>query len=69
MGYDFLASFRRSSPTSDEVRLAEQHRLMARLATEQLRNDVHGWAVRHFAELTPEAMRDLYETIGLRRKA
>lgn len=65
-GYDFLAS--RPALVRAETALAEQHRLLARLATEQLRNEVYGWAIEHEAELSSAAMLDLFERVGLRRK-
>jgi hypothetical protein len=67
-GFDFLRSRPAGAPNRAEVALAEEHRLLARVATERLRLEVYSWAVDHEAEISPAALRDLFERVGLRKK-
>jgi len=58
-----------AAPNRAEVKVAQEHGLLTRIAIVNLQHDVYRWSIRHFEALSPEAMRDLYETIGVRRKA
>lgn len=51
-----------------ERNIRQQESQRARFELEDLRRKVWGWALEHQAELSPGAMKDLFERIGLRVK-
>jgi hypothetical protein len=69
MGRPLLASEEYGqAPNRAEIETEREQSLIVRAALLELQHDVYRWSIRHFDELTPDAMRDLYETIGLRVK-
>ncbi len=69
MDHDLMrAVMAEREPSRAEFEAENFTRNIRALAELELQNEVHGWALRHFDELSPEALRDLYETVGLRRK-
>jgi len=55
-------------PNRKELALAEEHHLLARAAVLNLQIEVQDWSIRWGSQLPIEALRELYEAIGLRKK-
>jgi len=53
------------APNRAEIETEREQSLLVRVALLELQHDVYRWSIRHFDALTPAAMRDLYETIGM----
>lgn len=66
--FDFLRSRPAGAPNRAEIALAEEHHLLVRTAVLELQNDIQGWALKWAPQIPLEAIRELYDAVGLRKK-
>lgn len=57
-----------AAPNRAEIETAVEQDLVVRAAVLELQNEIQGWACRWAPQVPLEALRDLYEAVGLGKK-